>query len=138
MRWCWKDCQNCPQKGKRNSKDLIGYTGHLMYFVLRLKFALSKSVFLALRQENRKSKKEEKTPLGYLNKASTHHIPSQKLACGQRRMRKKEGVEADADADAEEEAAEAEAEAEEAEEAEKEEALATCSQPKRPPKENAS
>lgn len=51
-------------------------------------------------------------------------------------MRKKEGVEADADADAEAEAeedAEAEAEAK-AEKEEKEEALATCSQPKRPPK----
>lgn len=59
-------------------------------------------------------------------------------------MRKKEGVEADADADAEEEEAEeaeedadaeAEKEAEEAEaeaEAGKQEALATCSQPKRP------
>lgn len=50
-------------------------------------------------------------------------------------MRKKEGVEADADADAEEEAEEAEkAEAEAEKEAEKEETLATCSQPKRPPK----
>lgn len=48
-----------PQKGKRNSKDLIGYTGHLMYCILRLEFALSKSVFLALRQENQKKKKEK-------------------------------------------------------------------------------
>lgn len=81
-----------------------------------------------------KGKKKNKTPLGYLNQASTHHIPSQKLACGQRRMRKKEGVEADADADAEEEEEAEKAEAEAEAKAEKEEALATCSQPKRPPK----